>query len=768
MRGRRVDRTIGAMPAGSSSAREPESPAHAQRREPSPLLEGRASERAADAWLTLAVFLATVAFQLPIRSRWLALLDEGYILAIADDVNRGQVLYRDVTIDAPFPLAFHLLALWQRLTEPSIAASRWLATILFGVYAAALFRVSRQVLPRGWALALASLVLCYRVWAFPHWQIYSYSMVAATLAVVATAIACRALATGSRTVLLLAGVVAGAAIMSKQDYGGSVALMLTVALAVLPWLERPRPASIGSWLARPFTFMLGGALVVLPYLAWFAWHGALDEMVEQTLVFPFSVMSSFDYPRLPDPWPLFGRDEELRAGIGNYFPSILATLWWNDCPGCWAGGLGRGGSLYQRTAFWDVTLKLVFWAPIAFAALAAPLWTGAALLEVRRRGGIGAEGRGRILVLALAVGFLLAFNPPRDWVHLMMVYPPSMVVGAALAVQATRLVPRAVATTLRAMLLAGTAALLVVTLALMSDLRRRVDHWLEHPRARVYADRLNGPLIEDVLAWIERNVPPGAPLPVYPTQPALNFLAARQTVAGYYVIWPMQAASRDARVLEEIERRGVDHILFSVSQWAHLRPFQDNAPELFGALVSGWEMGEVFSREANGPIVVALRRRGPRAPSTPLREVVAGQSLAWARWPFAEVLAQPAGTTQAPSPLRLALVVPRERPVLETAAGVNPDRWLGPPTGPVRFRVALERPDGTNEVLAERVLDPRSVVGDRRWEPLAVDLSRHAGEPVTLVLTVERDAGDPAVMAAEEREGFAGWREPRFVAAPGT
>ncbi|MEW6268638.1 MAG: hypothetical protein AB1689_04995, partial [Thermodesulfobacteriota bacterium] len=159
--------------------------------------------RPSDGWLTAGVFVAALLFQLPIRTRWLALLDEGYILAIADDVNRGQVLYRDVTIDAPFPGAFHLLALWFRFAGASIASSRWLATIAFAAYAAALFRVSREVLPRAWALGLAVVVLCYRVWAFPHWQIYSYSMIAATLAVAAAALVCRALRRRSPATLLL-------------------------------------------------------------------------------------------------------------------------------------------------------------------------------------------------------------------------------------------------------------------------------------------------------------------------------------------------------------------------------------------------------------------------------------------------------------------------------------------------------------------------------------------------------------------------------------
>jgi hypothetical protein len=37
----------------------------------------------------------------PIHTRWFSLLDEGYVLAIADEMNHGRVLYRDIWIDNP-------------------------------------------------------------------------------------------------------------------------------------------------------------------------------------------------------------------------------------------------------------------------------------------------------------------------------------------------------------------------------------------------------------------------------------------------------------------------------------------------------------------------------------------------------------------------------------------------------------------------------------------------------------------------------------------
>ena len=82
---------------------------------------------------------------------------------------------------------------------------------------------------------------------------------------------------------------------------------------------RLRPAAL---------FSIGAFGLILPILAWYGMHGALDELYYQTVVFPFQVLGNVPHTTLPAPWPLIGQDAAIRAGIGNYFPSILATLWW--------------------------------------------------------------------------------------------------------------------------------------------------------------------------------------------------------------------------------------------------------------------------------------------------------------------------------------------------------------------------------------------------------------------------------------------------------
>ncbi|HUE29886.1 MAG TPA: glycosyltransferase family 39 protein, partial [Verrucomicrobiae bacterium] len=434
------------------------------------------SGRRREALLTAAVGFAAVVIQLPIFDRWLALLDEGYLLELADEVNRGKLLYRDVYVDAPLPGAFYALAAWFRVAGTSIWSARLLAVALFAVLAMLLFRVGRAVLPRGWALGLAALVLCYRIWAFPDWHFVSYSTLAATLLAAALVLALHHLATGSRVAVLASGTLAGLGILCKQDYGACVGGALGVFLAARPLVGSGRfgPAAL---------YAAGGALVVLPAFAAALAAGLLGPLVEQAVVRPFALVSGFAYPHLPPLGPLLHQDAALRADIWNYFPAILLTLRWDEIAAGW---------VYRRTPLWDVALKLAFYGPFIVWGAAALLW---------------ARGERRLLVLAYAGGFLLTFNPPRDWVHLMMIFPPTLVLGTALAAQAATRAPR-VAAGLAAVGLAVAAA---VSAGLAVDLRHEFAWPLRAPRAGIRVDARHGPIIEDILAYIDAHAPPGTP-----------------------------------------------------------------------------------------------------------------------------------------------------------------------------------------------------------------------------------------------------------------
>ncbi|HUE30090.1 MAG TPA: hypothetical protein VMR79_04405, partial [Verrucomicrobiae bacterium] len=395
-----------------------------------------------------------------------------------------------------------------------------------------------------------------------------------------------------------AGACVGAAVLCKQDYGLGVGGALGVALL----LARERPGGV----RRALAFAASAALVVAPALLYFAAHGALGAFLEQTVVRPLHVAATGHYVGMPPLLPLLHQDPALRAEIGSYFPAILLTLGerWSAIHAGW---------LYRETAVWDVLLKLLFYAPFL-------IWTVAALRWLR-----GGRRDRHLVLLAYMGGFLLAFNRPRDWVHLMMIYPPALLVGTTLLAETSGRTARMLSS-----LAIGGLALVSVRLGL--DLRHVFDRPVASPRGGVYADAHHGPLLDDLLAYIDTHAPPGAPVPVYPLQPGLEFLAGREGAGGFHVIWPGQDPARDERIIADLEARDVRLVIYSFSEVPSLGSFRQNAPRLFAYLARHYAIERVFAREPFGPLWCALGRR-PAAPppGTPLP---ASDGLAPALWPF--------------------------------------------------------------------------------------------------------------------------------------
>jgi hypothetical protein len=295
-------------------------------------------------------------------------------------------------------------------------------------------------------------------------------------------------------------------------------------------------------------------------------------------------------------------------------------------------------------------------------------------------------------------------------------------------------------------------------------LRRDVDYALATPRGGVRIDPRNGPIIDELLAYVDENVPPGEPLPVYPVQPMLEFLAGRDAAGGFHVIWPVQDPSRDDRIVADLERRKPSTIVYSLSQYQHLGTVQKNAPKLFAYLVGNYEIARVLSREPNGPLVTILRRRAsaPEGTSVLDQTASAAATLSRARWPFAEVLTQTVTLDTDPRPAFLKLRVPADGGTLRASFGVNPDRWLGLRSGPFRFAVAVlttRKMDdrGERRPVLERFVDPARNVADRQWFPFEVNLDDFAGQEILLALSISTPnlPDDPGELA--------GWAEPRLV-----
>jgi hypothetical protein len=705
----------------------------------------------APGWLAvLGVAAAALAVQLPFYDRWVSFMDEGHILAFADILAKGGELYRDATL-YPLPGAFYLLAGAFRLLGTSILVAREVVVVEFAIFVAAVFVVLRRLVRPSLALAGVLLLLVYRVWAFPHWQMYSYSSTALCLLAVALALSARALAGGGAGWLVAAGTAAGLGLLCKQDYGVAVLAALNVVVLVAArTASRPRRAlSLVAALDAP-ALALGAALVLH-----YARQGLLAEMLRQTVMGHVVGLATFTYPSLPPLWPLFRQDPALRDTYGHvvWVPPIIYTVDWEPARASW---------LYRETAVWDTTLKLFFYGPyVLVAAGVLRLWRRRALLrdEPRR-----ARALVELAVVAVAVAALLvvSVNKPRDYVHMAILYWPFvmlLLVYAQAAAERSRVLGLALAA----------AALLVMlpfgryTARLAHRLAVQHTTPLAAARGGIRVRAAEARVLDDAVAWAREVASPSESVAVLPYFPVLSFLADRRGPdRSSYVVWPVpDHPDRDRHIIAAMEAQRTPAVLYSVTQWPQFPRFEEYAPAIVDYLVEHFETARVFSPDPWGYILLGLERRRAEPAGTPLpvragqvvviepdgtRRPADGASFAVARWPFRDVMAVRPLSGGARRELILPLTVP-PRARLTTAVGVHPARWVGYPALAVTFRVRID-----GETVVERTLDPQRNVADRGWMEIDVALERFAGRTVELGFST---AAERPEAEALEMGGFA-------------
>src|SRR5262249_45312557 len=149
--------------------------------------------------------------------------------------------------------------------------------------------------------------VAYRVWAYPHWHMLSYSSLAIGLVLGATAIVGGAFRRGTPGPYVIGGMVAALAMVTKQDSGllGTAALGLGILVAAPEALRR----RVGATLA----FVAGASAVFATVVAALAWAGMLPALVQCTIVAPLHGLTRFPYQGSPALWPFFTQDAFVRA-----------------------------------------------------------------------------------------------------------------------------------------------------------------------------------------------------------------------------------------------------------------------------------------------------------------------------------------------------------------------------------------------------------------------------------------------------------------------
>lgn len=705
------------------------------------------------------------ALQLPIFDRWMSLMDEGHILQFADLLRRGGELYRDATLIA-FPGSFYLLAWLFDAFEPSVLVARFAVAFEFALLASMVF-----VLLRGWlaarhvALALGLLAL-YRIWAFPHWQMYSYSTTALTFIAVSLVLVVGHVVRGEpdRWRLPLAGLLAGVAVACKQDYGGAAILAFDGFLILAARTAPSRPAT--PLLRQLVAFNGAGLLVGVVLLGHYARMGLLPEMLRQTLWNHLVGIATFEYSSLPPILPLFAQQPEIRStyGFAVYVPSIVFSMDWPRV---------SASAFYRDTFLWDLWIKLLFWGPYAYvsAALLRVFWRWPALRDASLR----ASALREAALALLAAWLVFTLHKPKDWVHMAVMYWPLLCLLAVHVDALARARPR-LARTLGAVLALPALLFAGYTLFLGWRLMERNDIPLEAERAgglRVGADEAR--VIGGAVDYITSHSAPGSRVAVLPYFPLINFLAERDAPhRSAYILWPLEEVpGREQQISAALDAEPDQPVLYHFTQWVQFPDMQSFAPELFGHLVEHYRIAKVFSDDGWGYMLAALEREPESGESgEPIfEETFSDAALSveaddgtrhpvdrdereeWVArqvWPFRPVLALRPRADGQRSVLSKRVRLP-EHPVLHTAVGVHPRRWFKYPPSTVTFRVRIER-DGRRSEVFSRTLDPHPHGSDRGWFDVDVPLDAWAGQEVRIEFASEVERESSAVF---EMGGFA-------------
>jgi 4-amino-4-deoxy-L-arabinose transferase-like glycosyltransferase len=701
----------------------------------------------ADVALALAIAVGVVVMQAPFRLFLASLLDEGLILQIADDLLHGKQLYVDA-VHYAFPGIFYLTAAVFWLFGTSMETARWLTIGLFALACAVAYLIARWWYTRRSAVGVVVLFLIYRVWAYPHWQVLNYSTLAVVLALAATWVAGQGLSSRLVWPYAIAGALAGGAVLAKQDSGAATAVALGMGVLIC----RPIPSAARS--RRVLAFAAGVALI-LGAAAGALWHaGVATDLVRETILAPLYGVAHFAYLKEPALWPLVQQDPALRRHLFSYAPPVVLDLYWPQI---------LQNPIYRDTPLIDVAIKLAY----ALPWLVLIGGTATVIIASWRSPGNVATQRLGLLVL-LAIAFRAAFNLPHDWVHLLVLYPPTLLLGIALA---SRLRPPGRLRVATVVALGGAAT---ASACLALSLRERYSAPVLTPRGALYARPAQAADLNTVLRAI--TAAPGGPLAALPYFPLLNFLAARPGLSRYYLVWPIERdVNRDAEIIDRLEATTNALVIYSPRRYPELPPFHEYAEPLFAYLVNHYTVGRSIGGDPFGFPFLVLERATPVAGRSlmgdalaaarvsleqagiPPREMKGSERAALVRevrWPFGHVL-----RVTPPSGSAVAIyygVTAATGLRLITSYGINPALLGDFVSAHARFAIDVRDELGEHQLVSTDVgLVPQA--GGSSWRRSEIDLTPWAGRSIELVLRVS------APPEATANLDLFGWMDPRLV-----
>lgn len=567
--------------------------------------------RHAEAVTVTAVLLVALAHLLRVYNRGLNLLDEGFVLHVAERVLQGQVPYRDFFTQLT-PGAFMALAAVFAVTGPSVIVGRWITVLLGLVITALLYAGGRHLVSRPVA-ALAALA--FPVWGIAQgWFYPNYSWFALAAAMGALVCVLRALGVtrhvgsegakgeGRRTKrdvhsahfsaladgpkarqrplrtswrrigegsffalrlspfafrrwlwLAAAGLLCGVAAFAKQNVGLYVLVALVAAILV---------AAPGGWrrrVAGATVLTLASTPVPLALIAWLAANGALAAFVRDAVWIPLAVFPqemAAPYPDFWPPWPVASDP----PGQGAWTFRLICLL----PPLPYALGVVRlfAGTLRRRCRAGYAGHPGIAGAVPEESAVTGRL----ARSPFDRRGANGPLNRpGETNETRAAFAVWFAFGlaiwatafPRADFDHVQVALGPAFVAGAALleaagglAVQYRPKLPQALAcAVLGAFLVAGLGNARLLHMGPGWTLR--TIEGVSPRAAGILLDHDEAAELRRLIAEMRRLSAPGEAIAALPWNAGLYFLAERRNATRFDLFIPASVLPDDLPEVED-------------------------------------------------------------------------------------------------------------------------------------------------------------------------------------------------------------------------
>jgi hypothetical protein len=538
-----------------------------------------------------AVGLLALLAQRPTLNRGAVPLDEGQLLAIADRILGGEVLYRDVYTGI-FPGIYYLTAALLGALGEDVVVTRWAAAGVNATIAAGLWLAGSRAMRPGWALLAPALYVALVPFAYPALTMFNYSTLAMVFAVFSLVYLLRYLESARPSDAVLAGLLLSACGLVKQNFGALASL--AIALGYLWGRAAAAPVARRGLVGGILPVALAALAPALLVGAGLAAAGAFEAFVRDTLlVIGDSQLEAFNDP-IPPIFAAHPTDDS--RFVFAYTPSSLYAYL---LLGKKLFGLGMSAEL--RSA----AIRL------AYGGALATLLGGLVLIFKDRR--VSPEQRRAARCIATFAGLMfLGIFPSAIWSHLAYVLAPVLLLLTLLAERIGALAGRHAPGAERvwaALCVVGCVAALAVAAHISVDLRRWHPEALGVARGSLYVSRDQRALLRGATRFLERCSRPGEPVFVAPDMPLVYFLADRRNPTPYDLVIP--GAIDGALIVQRLASTGTDCIVYNPKMYLQFAAFDELFPDVAAHLASEYRQQALIEGEHSSWWgLVRQRKRG--------------------------------------------------------------------------------------------------------------------------------------------------------------